>query len=138
MRVFLDANIIFSAAKSDGAIRRLLLMLRRGGHKLVADGYVLEEARRNLAIKFPAGVEALDALLPTLEIVEAHAAAPAISAKLGLPEKDKPVLLASISAHCQVLVTGDQSHFGSLFGKRIGGVVIHSPRSLAEEILRGS
>jgi hypothetical protein len=37
-----------------------------------------------------------------------------------------------------VLVTGDQSHFGSLFGKRIGGVVIHSPRSLAEEILRGS
>jgi predicted nucleic acid-binding protein len=137
MRIFLDANILFSAAKSDGAVRRLLLVLRRGGHKLVADNYVLEEARRNLTIKFPAGVEALNALLPTLEMVEVHAANSALSAKLPLPEKDKPVLLASISARCQVLVTGDQSHFGSLFGKRIGGVVIHSPRSLAEEILRG-
>lgn len=134
MRIFLDANILFSAAKSDGAIRRLLLMLQGGGHKLVADRYVLEEARRNLAIKFPAALEVLDALLPTLEMVEMQSADSALSAKLPLPEKDKPVLMASISAHCQILVTGDQSHFGPLFGKRIGGVVIHSPRSLAEEI----
>jgi len=138
MRIFLDANIIFSAAKSDGAIRRLLVMLRRGGHKLVADGYVIEEARRNLALKFPVGLEVLNALLPTLEIVETHAAVPALSAKLPLPEKDRPVLLASMSARCQALVTSDESHFGLLFGKRIAGVVMHSPRSLAEEALRGS
>jgi hypothetical protein len=42
--------------------------------------------------------------------------------------------MASIFARCQILVTGDQTHFGSLFGKKIEGVVIHSPRSLAEEI----
>jgi hypothetical protein len=29
MRIFLDANILFSAAKSDGAVRRLLDELRR-------------------------------------------------------------------------------------------------------------
>jgi uncharacterized protein len=138
MRIFLDANILSSAAKSDGAVRRLLLLLRRGGHKLVADSYVLEEARRNLAIKVPEGVEALNALLPTLEMIEMHSPSPGISAKLPLPEKDKPVLLASISARCQILVTGDQTHFGPLFGKRLGGVAIHSPRTLAEEILKGS
>jgi len=138
MRIFLDANILFSAAKSEGAVRRLLLLLQRGGHKLVADSYVLEEARRNLVIKAPAREEALNALLPMLEMIETYSANPALSAKLPLPEKDKPVLLASISARCQILVTGDQTHFGPLFGKRIGGVVIHSPRSLAEEILNGS
>ena len=46
MRVFLDANVLFSAAKSDGAIRELLGILVSSGHRLVADVYVLEEARR--------------------------------------------------------------------------------------------
>jgi hypothetical protein len=30
MRVFLDANILFSAAKSDGAVRQLLGLLHAG------------------------------------------------------------------------------------------------------------
>ena len=46
MRIFLDANILFSAAKSDGAVRRLLHRLLEGGHECHVDGYVVEEARR--------------------------------------------------------------------------------------------
>jgi uncharacterized protein len=138
MRIFLDANILFSAAKSDGAIRRLLLLLERGGHKLVADAYVIEEARRNLAAKHPDGIKALDAIVPALEVVEMSAGSPGLVATLPLPEKDKPVLMAAIAAHCQALVTGDLTHFGPLFGKRIAGVTIHSPRSLAESILSAS
>ncbi len=38
-----DANILFSAAKSDGAIRRLLKELRGAGHPCVADSYVIGE-----------------------------------------------------------------------------------------------
>jgi len=135
MRIFLDANVLFSAAKSDGPVRRLLLELLRRGHTLVADGYVLEEARRNLALKFPAGAQALDNLVAKLELAALPPAHAALSANIPLPEKDKPVLLASLSARCEVLVTGDRTHFGPLFGKRIGAVVIHSPRSLAQEIL---
>jgi len=52
-----------------------------------------------------------------------------------LPEKDRPVLAAAIQLGCQVLVTGDRTHFGALYGKTLGGVKIHSPRSLAEMLL---
>jgi predicted nucleic acid-binding protein len=137
MRIFVDANLLFFAAKSDGAIRQLLQLLRRAGHKLVVDGYVLEEARRNLAHKFPAGVQVLEALVPTLDLVGTHPDNLALASKLPLPDKDKPVLLAAIAARCQALVTGDQTHFGPLFGQRVGGVDIHSPRTLAEQILAG-
>ena len=47
MRIFLDANVLFSAAKSAGAIRLLLHALHAAGHRLVADEYVATEARRN-------------------------------------------------------------------------------------------
>jgi hypothetical protein len=33
-------------------------------------------------------------------------------------------------------VTGDRSHFGPLYGKTLHGVAIHSPRSLAEALLK--
>ena len=135
MRIFLDANILFSAAKSDGAICKLLSSLSRAGHALVADGYVLAEARRNLEHKLPHALPALDTLGRTLEVVATAPSASTLPAGLGLPEKDKPVLLAAVAARCQALVTGDQTHFGRLFGRRISGVVIHSPRSLAEGML---
>ena len=51
MRVFLDANVLFSAAKSDGAVRQLLARLATEGHNCMADMYVLAEARRNLQLK---------------------------------------------------------------------------------------
>ena len=63
VRIFLDANVLFSAAKSDGFVRRLLELLLADGHVLCADGYVAEEARRNLAAKGPQGLPALAALL---------------------------------------------------------------------------
>jgi predicted nucleic acid-binding protein len=138
MRIFLDANILFSAAKSDGAIRQLLHLLRLQGQELVADDYVLDEARRNLLGKFPDGVRALDALTSELEIVDVHPGNLSLADKLPLPDKDKPVLLAAIAAHCQVLVTGDQTHFGPMYGRRISGVVVLSPRTLAAQVLTGS
>lgn len=39
---------------------------------------------------------------------------------------------------CDALVTGDRTHFGSFYGKTLGGVKIHSPRSLAEAVLKPS
>jgi hypothetical protein len=52
-----------------------------------------------------------------------------------LPEKDRPVLAAAIHHHCQVLVTGDRKHFGTLYGKTILRVTIMSPAMLAEALL---
>ena len=135
MRVFLDANILFSAAKTDGAIRELLRLLRGAGHELWADGYVLEEARRNLVAKAPEGLPVLDGIVAGIRVAEAHPADTGQSFSAKLAEKDRPVLAAAVRLGCEALVTGDRTHFGALYGKTIAGVAIHSPRSLAEALL---
>ena len=135
MRIFLDANILFSAAKSDGAVRELLELLLAAGHECWVDGYVLEEARRNLAAKFPQGLAVLEQLLSRMRAAPGHPAGEAFEEALALPEKDRPVLAAAILNRCAALVTGDRTHFGKLFGKTIRGTAIHSPRSLAQSVL---
>jgi predicted nucleic acid-binding protein len=135
MRVFLDANILFSAAKSDGAVRAMLQLLVDRGHDCRADAFVVAEARRNLAAKGPQALEVLDALLADLQIAAASPAAEPSESLDWLPEKDRPVLAAAMRLACDVLVTGDRTHFGLGYGKTFGGVTIHSPRSLVEQLL---
>jgi len=109
MRILLDANILFSAARSDGAVRRLLRLLVEAGHECWADDYVVAEARRNLAVRRGGTLEVLDALLAHVRVspVQAGAAAPA---QVGwLPDKDRPVLAAAIRLRCAALVTGDRT-----------------------------
>lgn len=135
MRVFLDANILFSAAKSDGAVRHMLRLLLEGGHECVADAYVLAEARRNLAAKGPDALDVLEALTEQVRVApSAHGDAPAALLDW-LPDKDRPVLAAAIRLDCDALVTGDRTHFGVGYGRTLGGVTIYSPRSLIELIL---
>lgn len=135
MRVFLDANILFSASKSDGAIRRLLGLLIEAGHELWVDAFVIEEARRNVATKFPEASRELESVLEKARRLptSARVALPAEVATL-LPEKDRPVLAAAIRARCDALVTGDRTHFGSLYGRTVGSVTVHSPASLAVSV----
>ena len=135
MRVFLDANILFSAAKSAGAVRELLTLLRRSGAELWADAYVVEEARRNLAAKAPAALQDLDDILNRTSLapmVQMHAGQPVAK----LPDKDLPVMEAAIRSRCDFLLTGDRTHFGSLYGSRVQGVEIIAPAALASRLLR--
>ncbi len=132
VRVFLDANILFSAAKSDGAVRALLSFLAAHGHGLVADDYVVAEARRNLLSKGPSAIGRFDALLGGIEIAPFRPSRlPADLATL-IAAKDRPVMAAAIRLRCDALVTGDSTHFGRLYGTVRHGVAVHSPRSLAD------
>ena len=135
MRVFLDANVLFSAAKSDGAVRHLLRRLLERGHECWVDAYVVSEAQRNLAAKGPEALSVLDALLAHLRVAPAQAPTEDQVEAAWLPDKDRPVLSAAIRLGCDALVTGDRTHFGSGYGRVFGGVEIHSPRSLAERLL---
>jgi uncharacterized protein len=135
MRVFLDANILFSAAKSDGAVRSLVRLLVERGHECWADAYVVEEARRNLVAKGPEALKVLDALLSHLSVAAAALPAAEVADVAWLPEKDRHVLAAAIRLGCGALVTGDRTHFGAGYGRSFGGVTVHSPRSLAERLL---
>ena len=136
MRIFLDANILFSAAKSDGAIRQLLENLKLAKHILVADTYVQAEASRNIAAKASEqAIRNLETLLGQIEVSTVQFALSSQTlqdAARWLPEKDRPVLLAAMVLACDVLVTGDSTHFGPGYGKRFEGVLVCSPRQLAE------
>jgi len=134
MRVFLDANILFSAAKSAGAVHELLYLLLDSGHECWVDDYVVIEARRNLAAKAPDALIAFATLLKRLRISPAQAPGPDLKLVNWLPEKDRTVLAAAMRLRCDALVTGDRTHFGPGYGKSFGGVTIYSPRSLAERL----
>lgn len=135
MRVFLDANVLFSAAKSDGAVRALLRSLVEHGHECWADDYVVAEAHRNLAVKGGDALQVLHALLTHVQSARGLAPGRATPAVDWLPPKDRPVLAAAIHLRCDVLVTGDRTHFGPGYGRAFEGVTVHSPRSLAEMLL---
>lgn len=135
MRIFLDANVLFSAARADGAIRRLLSELQQRKHILVAGPLVIVEARRNLENKAnPAALTWLDLMLSSMET---SASEPRLVASDvdWLVEKDRHVLRAAIQMRCDVLVTGDVAHFGNGYGRIFDGVKILSPRMTAEFVL---
>jgi predicted nucleic acid-binding protein len=134
MRIFLDANILFSAGKSAGAVRGFLEILKADGHTLVADAYVVEEARRNLEAKFPAALKGFEGLLNQLESAATLRCFLPPGLVPELPEKDRPVLAAAIQRRCDVLLTGDKTHFGPLYGKNLEGVTVHSPAGLARHL----
>lgn len=135
MRIFLDANILFSAAKSDGAIRSLIMSLLRKKYDLRVNLFVKEEAERNLSSKAPEALDYFYDLMlkfPTVPLAN-YPLLPAVASYL--PTKDQPVLQAALHDCCDILLTGDRTHFGRLYGLKIGDTVVHSPSSLADLIL---
>jgi predicted nucleic acid-binding protein len=129
MRIFLDANILFSAAQPHSRMKALLDVLLDQADCLTNE-YAAEEAWRNLAAKFPDGVKVLERLLNKCEMISQLAP----DAEAGLPLKDVPILGGAIAGHATHLLTGDERDFGKLWGSTIQGVKILSPRMLVEEL----
>jgi predicted nucleic acid-binding protein len=131
MRVFLDANVLFSASLARSRMRAFLDVLFQHGECLTSD-YATEEARRNLELKSPGALPCLDALVARCELVRG------ITTQVGVELKDKdiPILGGAIAGRATHLLTGDERDFGALFGKTVRGVIIVSPRMLAEELAR--
>jgi len=128
-RVFLDANVLFSAAwRADSGLMRLW---ENGSIRLVTSPYAAHEAERNLTRKRPDGVARLKALLDRLEIT---AALVSLDEGQGLAAKDVPILAAAVGAHCEVLLTGDIADFGHAIGSALLGVRILTPSMLLAEI----
>jgi hypothetical protein len=126
LKIFLDANILFSAAYGSPALVRLWDEAAQGACRLLASRYVVEEARRNLTT--PEQLLALERCLQQVEIVPE--ADPGLACPIPLPDKDRPVFMAAAMAGADFLATGDLLHFGPFFGKRIHGVMIARLRDL--------
>jgi predicted nucleic acid-binding protein len=119
-RIFLDANILFSLAYGSPSLDRLWELAEKGNCELLVSRYVIEEAILNLTE--PNQTKKLNTCLSEVRVV--LEADPRITCPIDLPGKDKPVLMAAISAGANYLVTGDVAHFGRYFGQTIDGVKI--------------
>lgn len=130
MSVFLDANILFSAARKNSHTHRFLIWLLEK-EKLLTSFYALQEAERNILLKYPDNAETFSVLIQTIKIAPEKA----LTLEANLPDKDKPILGAAIGAKCDYLLTGDKRDIGHLFGKTIGGVMVVNPPACAEIML---
>ena len=130
-RLFLDANLLFSAASAESAIGRLIAQAERR-YELAYSDYVAEEARRNIASKRPAHLAGLDGLLARCLRLQGGLFALPVE----LAEKDRPVLCAAIRGGCRYLATGDKRDFGHLFGRTVEGVTVLSTVMLKDLLLK--
>lgn len=122
--LFLDANVLFSAAyREDAGLRRLWTL---DDVELISSAYAADEARRNLRTE-----TRRDSLHDLLEAVRLVPSLPRRELPHGvkLPQKDHPILLAALAGSATHLITGDISDFGALFGTTIEGMLILPPGS---------
>jgi len=138
MRLFLDANVLFTAAYSgEGVARSLFALAGAGVCALCTSAFALEEARRNFALKAPAKLAGLEQLLPGILLVPEPAPERVRQAQeLPLPPKDAPIMAAAVACATDLMVTGDRRDFGHLFGRVVDGVKVASPREALGEVLK--
>ena len=117
-RLFLDANVLFSAAYQPDA--GLLQLWKLKNIVLCSSRYALEEARVNLEDEDQrVRLTDLSGPLHLFEAGQTH-----LPPGIFLPEKDVPIPVAAIEAGSTHLLTGDIRDFGPDFGKKIEGIQI--------------
>lgn len=137
MKLFLDANVVFSAAhQAEGRAQALVALANAGRCALVTSAHALEEARRNLELKSRGFEKRLAASLGSVAIVgEAPGDLVAWAGGEGLPPKDAPILAAAVHCGAAFLVTGDARDFGHLYGRTLQGVKVVTPAQALQAVL---
>jgi uncharacterized protein len=120
-RLFLDANILFSAAYRHSS--ELLALWRLKDVKLCTSRFALEEARINLSDE--AQRQRLVNLSNSVDLFDAPDEG--LPEGIRLPEKDVPILLAAVAARATHLLTGDVRHFGPYLGRKVCGILVLVP-----------
>lgn len=125
--LFLDANVLFSAAYRPGAGVRKLWEV--SGARLVTSTYAVAEANRNL--KTPEQRADLDSLLREVRVLDHRSGEerqdPEDLESMDLPDKDTPIMMAAVDARATHLITGDSTHFGPYYGEPVAKVLILPP-----------
>ena len=131
MKVFLDANILFSGSDVNSRIYRLLRIIQKHG-VCVTNSYAVNEAQRNIKRKKCGSIEGLELLLKNINADDKLVLS---DIPVELKSKDVPILSGAIAQKCTHLLTGDRKDFGFLYGKRVSNVLIVSTELLAEEMV---
>ncbi len=127
MRVFLDANVLFSASNSESHIAALSGWLIETGAAVTSD-LAIAEARKNIILKRSHWLPDLEKLLANVDAVPSAV----FPLSVHLKAKDRPLLCSAIRSRCRYFVTGDKRDFGHLYDRRVEGVEVISLLRLAE------
>ena len=130
MRVFLDTNVLASAAATRGLCADVLREVL-ASHELLISAQVLGELKRVLRIKFGLPHDLIDDFMSLLNqdtVLAKPGATPLVQIK---DEDDLPILSAAVSGGADVFVTGDNELLGI---RQVEEVVILSPREFWEKL----
>ena len=134
MKLFLDANVLFTAAHNSRGKAALTVELGKLGHWALATSlYASEEARRNLERKFPQSLDSLDSLLRDIPLVPHRSD---LHFPPTLAKKDRPIFQAAVAWGATHLLTGDLKDFGPFMNQpqETSGIVVQT----VAEFLRGA
>lgn len=124
-RVFLDSNVLFSAAYNPDSVLRDLWTLR--DVTLITSEYAAKETRDNIPDDARCRNDLRDLLARVERVMEAPPDAPNGQRAWDLPDADDvPILMAAIRSRCDYLLTGDR-HFAEFFGRSVEGVTVMKP-----------
>lgn len=127
VRLFLDANILISAAWKEGS--KVARLWKIPSVELITSDYVVVECKRNLPREEQQN--RLRQLLLAVRVLEFQRT-PVLANPPALPEKDQHVLTAAVLARADFLVTGDRRHFGQWYGTDILGVRVEPPARFSD------
>ena len=130
IRLFLDANVLISAAWKDGS--KVGRIWQIPGVELVTSNFVVMECERNLDLAEHR--QRLAGFLATVRILSFQIE-PVLEDAPRLAAKDRHVLAAAVLARAQYLVTGDRTHFGQWYGQAVLGVTVEPPWRFPEVLL---
>jgi predicted nucleic acid-binding protein len=136
IRLFLDSNVLFTAAHTPEGKASLVIELAAGSHwEVVTSAYCLAEAQLNLERKHPAALGRLSEILRAVRLVPDVAGE---RCELSLPEKDRPVFAAARRCKATHFLTGDRQHFGPYMNKPkvTMGMVIQTVGDFLSEITK--
>ncbi len=117
--MFLDANVLFSAAYGSPGLQRLWALQAEGQCRLLSCALAVEEARRNLDT--PTQQRRLARYAREVEIVE--------QSRAGSPtyREGTLIFLAAVEGGATHFLTGDARHFGAWYGRKVRGVRVMRP-----------
>ena len=136
IRLFLDANVLFTAAHNPSGKGALIIDLEAQGYwEVVTSSYAIEEARRNLSVRFPAYLKRFETLITRVIKVPSRSGR---NCPVPLPEKDRSILEVAIQCKATHLLTGDIKDFGPFMNNAnlTGGVVIQTVSEFLDSFMK--
>lgn len=134
MKLFLDANVLFTAAHNPNGKAALVIELSRWeSWSLATSAYAREEAIRNLERKAPEAIVRMNTLFKSLHAVEHRLDMPF---PIALVEKDRPIFQAALGWGASHLLTGDLKHFGPMMNQpsETRGIVVQTVAEFLESV----